>query len=251
MATKIQKNRADQVLHGAGLAESQAEAAARIMSGKVMFTDHEGKERKIDKPGTSIYIGASFRFTGANHPFVSRGGIKLQAALDAFDVDPSGKTCADIGISTGGFTDGLLRAGARHVHGVDVGYGQTAWKIRTDPRVTLYERTNVRHLASDAFSEEIDLLTIDVSFIGLSGLLPILKQFMSADGAMICLVKPQFELPAHQIPDGGVVRSKAAHRQALDQVIAAASEIKLSVRGEIVSPITGAEGNVEFLLWLK
>jgi len=248
---KIKKKRADLVLLDSGLVNSQSEASARIMTGKVMYLDHQGKERKVQKPGEPIYVGASFRFTGAQHPYVSRGGLKLEAALQNFDVNPKGKICADIGISTGGFTDGLLQAGAIKVHGVDVGYGQTAWKIRTDPRVVLYERTNVRHLAPDAFQEAIELLTIDVSFIGLASLLPTLQSFLAPDASMLCLVKPQFELPASQIPSGGVVSDPHAHRQAVDKVRASAEALGLTVRGEVISPITGADGNIEYLVWLQ
>jgi 23S rRNA (cytidine1920-2'-O)/16S rRNA (cytidine1409-2'-O)-methyltransferase len=248
---KPKKQRADLVLAASGLASSQSEAAARIMTGKVMHTDHEGKERKVLKPGDAIYVGSSFRFTGAKHPYVSRGGLKLEAALATFSVSPKDKICADIGISTGGFTDGLLQAGARRVHGVDVGYGQTAWKIRTDPRVVLYERTNVRHMAPDAFGEAIELLTIDVSFVGLAGLLPTLKRFLAPGASMFCLVKPQFELPANEIPAGGIVSDPDAHRRAVEKVIAGAIDQGLKVCGEIKSPIKGAEGNLEYLVWLK
>ena len=248
---KISKKRADAVLFESGLVESVREAAARIMSGKVMYTDHDGKERKLQKPGDSIYVGSSFRFAGAKHPYVSRGGLKLAAALDNFPLEIDGKTCLDVGISTGGFTDGLLRAGAKKVYGVDVGYGQTAWKIRTDPRVTLFERTNIKNLKPTVFEEPIDLLVIDVSFISLSGLLPKLKTFLGNNASMICLIKPQFELPANQVPSGGVVRDTAAHKRAIDKVLLAAAESHLQSNGIVPSPIKGADGNTEYLVWLQ
>jgi len=248
---KTQKKRADVVLFESGLVDSVREAAARIMSGKVMYTDQNGKEKKLHKPGDSIHIGSSFRFAGAKHPYVSRGGLKLAAALEEFPLEIAGKICADIGISTGGFTDGLLQAGAKKVYGVDVGYGQTAWKIRTDPRVTLFERTNVKNLGPSAFNETIDLLVIDVSFIALSGLLPKLKSFLAKGASMICLIKPQFEIPPDQVPQGGVVSEPSLHQWAIDKVIAAARDIELYSRGIVPSPIKGADGNTEYLVWLQ
>ena len=248
---KTQKKRADVVLFESGLVDSVREAAARIMSGKVMYTDQNGKEKKLQKPGDSVHVGSSFRFAGAKHPYVSRGGLKLAAALENFPLEIEGKICADIGISTGGFTDGLLQAGAKKVYGVDVGYGQTAWKIRTDPRVILFERTNVKNLNPSAFAETIDLLVIDVSFIGLSGLLPKLKSFLGLESSMICLIKPQFELPPDRVPQGGVVSEPALHQCAIDKVLAAASDIQLSSKGIVPSPIKGADGNTEYLVWLQ
>ena len=173
MPAKPAKSRADQTIVALGLASNEKEAAARIMTGKVIAIDSQGREHRVEKAGEMIDAASEIRFAGKTHPYVSRGGLKLAAALDAFGIDPAGRVCADIGISTGGFTDCLLSRGAARVYGVDVGYGQTAWRIRTDPRVVLLERTNVR--AIEALEEPCALLVVDLSFIRLAPLLAKLR----------------------------------------------------------------------------
>lgn len=252
MAARNLKSRADELLARNGFAEDVKQARAWIMAGKVMASEAGGPERKVAKAGEALDVATTFRMVGDGKaiPYVSRGGLKLAAALDAFAIDPSGLVCADIGISTGGFTDCLLSRGAARVHGVDVGYGQTAWRIRTDPRVTLHERTNARHLAPLAFGEAVSLLTADVSFIGLRQILPPLVAQLAGDGAIVALIKPQFELPQAQVGAGGVVGDPAARQAAIDIVQTAATAAGLELSRTIESPIRGADGNVEYLSWL-
>ena len=245
------KVRADALLVEQALAVTLQQARARIMAGEVFVRDAAGHERRVDKAGEPLDLRSTLRLAERPHPYVSRGGVKLQQALDEFDIDPRGLTCADIGISTGGFTDCLLSRGAARVHGVDVGYGQTAWKIRTDPRVVLHERTNARHLTAGAFGDPVALLVVDVSFIGLSRLLPVLVHLVDPGGQIVALVKPQFELPASAVEAGGVVRDPELRQEAVDRVGSAARALGLEVAGQTTSPIKGAEGNVEFLVWLR
>lgn len=181
-------------------------------------------------------------------PYVGRGGVKLAVALDAFTIDPSNAACADVGASTGGFTDVLLQRGAARVYAIDVGYGQLAWKLRQDKRVVVMERTNARHL--EALPEPIDLATIDVSFISLKLILPAVIKWLAPSALVVALVKPQFEAGKAQVDKGGVVRNRAVHRQVLENVIAYAADIDLNTFGLIPSPITGPAGNHEFLLCL-
>jgi 23S rRNA (cytidine1920-2'-O)/16S rRNA (cytidine1409-2'-O)-methyltransferase len=243
------KVRADELLVRAELAASIDAARALIMTGRVMVSVGD-KERKLEKGGESLPSEATFRIAGETKRFVSRGGEKLNAALDAFAIDPRGRICADIGLSTGGFTHCLLERGALRVHGVDVGYGDVAWNLRTDPRVVLWERTNARHLAERHFGELVSLIVIDVSFISLRSVLkPALLQ-LEPGGEVVPLVKPQFE-SARESRDAGVVHDPAVRRQAVDRIRAFAHEIGFSVAGEIESPIRGADGNVEYLLHLR
>jgi 23S rRNA (cytidine1920-2'-O)/16S rRNA (cytidine1409-2'-O)-methyltransferase len=201
-----------------------------------------------DKPGQPVAEDAPIRVEHGL-PYVSRGGLKLAAALDAFGVDPAGWVCADIGASTGGFTDCLLQRGAARVYAVDVGYGQLAWSLRQDPRVAAMERTNIRHLES--LPQAVALATVDVSFIGLGLVLPRIAKLLSPGGQVIALIKPQFEVGKGQVGKGGVVRDPKLHRSAIAKVLAEAAAVALAPAGVIRSPITGPAGNVEFLAWLK
>jgi 23S rRNA (cytidine1920-2'-O)/16S rRNA (cytidine1409-2'-O)-methyltransferase len=242
--------RADQRLVELGLVADAKEAAARILAGEVFEIAGAG-ERRIDKAGEALRPDSALRLEQREHPYVSRGGLKLARALDHFAIDPSGLICADIGVSTGGFSDCLLQRGAARVHAVDVGYGQVAWRIRGDPRVRLYERTNARHLTPELFQEAVELMVIDVSFIGLAQLLPALVPLLALQARVVALVKPQFELPASEVPPGGVIRDPAARARAVQGVRQAAESAGLTAEGEVESPIAGAEGNVEILIVLR
>jgi 23S rRNA (cytidine1920-2'-O)/16S rRNA (cytidine1409-2'-O)-methyltransferase len=245
----MKKMRADELLVRAGLAESIDGARALLMAGRVMASI-AGKERKIEKAGEMIASDATFRITGMERRYVSRGGDKLEGALDAFAIDPKGRICADIGLSTGGFTDCLLQRGAVRVHGVDVGYGDVAWTIRNDPRVVLWERTNVRQLRPEHFGERASLAVIDVSFVSLEGVLHSVSEQLDEAGEIVALVKPQFEAPREAVV-GGVVVDPEERRKAVDRIRAAAERHGLHVRGEAESPLRGADGNIEIFLWLS
>ncbi|MCX7624327.1 MAG: TlyA family RNA methyltransferase [Thermomicrobium sp.] len=235
--------RADELLVRRGLASTRSQARALIMAGRVWV----GQQR-IEKAGELVPEDAELRLVQEPR-YVSRGGEKLEHALRSFGIDVSGWVCADFGASTGGFTDALLQHGARRVYAIDVGYGQLHLKLRNDPRVVVMERTNVRYL--EALPEAIDLVTIDVSFISLRLVLPAAWRVLRPGGYVIALVKPQFEAGRHKVGKGGVVRDPAVHREVLERVIAAALDLGFAVLGLEPSPITGAEGNVEFLLLLR
>lgn len=237
--------RADVALVERGLAPSRARAQAMILEGLVRSGD-----RRVDKPGDLIRVDAPLSVTGPDHPFVGRGGVKLAAALDAFAVDPRGLACLDVGASTGGFTDCLLQRGAARVWAVDVGYGQLAWSLRTDPRVRLLERANIRTLAREAIGDVIDLAVIDVSFISLRLVLPKMTVFVRPAGRIIALIKPQFEVGRGLVGRGGIVRDPALREGAVRDVTAAAEALGLRCVGTIVSPIEGRDGNREYLLGL-
>jgi 23S rRNA (cytidine1920-2'-O)/16S rRNA (cytidine1409-2'-O)-methyltransferase len=242
---KPDTQRADVALVERGLAPSRARAHAMILEGVVRSGD-----RRVDKAADLIRVDAPLSVTGPDHPFVGRGGVKLAAALDAFAVDPRGLVCLDVGASTGGFTDCLLQRGAARVWAVDVGYGQLAWSLRTDPRVRLLERTNIRTLARDAIPDLIDLAAIDVSFISLRLVLPRMTEFVRPAGRIIALVKPQFEVGRGLVGHGGVVRDPALRERAARDVVAAADALGLRSFGIIPSPIEGRDGNQEYLLGL-
>jgi 23S rRNA (cytidine1920-2'-O)/16S rRNA (cytidine1409-2'-O)-methyltransferase len=207
-------------------------------------------EQKIDKAGTLVPEDADIRLLGQEHPYVSRGGVKLERALQAFHIDPTDTIALDIGASTGGFTDCLLQHGAKKVYAVDVGYGQLAWKLVTDPRVISLERTNVRYLSPDDFSEQMDIATIDLSFISLTKILLPVSALLKPQADIIALVKPQFEVGKGEIGKGGIVKSAEKRRQVIEKVREYAESIGLIVRGVIESPIKGAKGNTEFLTYL-
>ena len=235
--------RADELLVTRGLATTRSQARALILAGKVWLGD-----RRVEKAGELLRPDAEIRLTPEPR-YVSRGGEKLAHALHAFNLDVSGWVCADFGASTGGFTDALLQHGARRVYAIDVGYGQLHYKLRNDPRVVVMERTNVRYLES--LPDPIDLVTIDVSFISLRLVLPAAWRVLRPGGYVIALVKPQFEAGRHKVGKGGVVRDPQVHREVLERVIAAALDCGFAVLGLERSPITGAEGNVEFLLLFR
>jgi 23S rRNA (cytidine1920-2'-O)/16S rRNA (cytidine1409-2'-O)-methyltransferase len=240
------KQRLDLAVLNRGLAASRQRARALIMSGKILVN-----RKLIDKPGVPVADQDEILLKGDDHPFISRGGLKLEAALRAFEVVVADKVCLDVGASTGGFTDCLLQHGARKVYAVDVGYGQLAWKLRQDPRVTVLERTNIRHLPFETVGEPVDLITIDVSFISLRIVVPAVLQFMNQDAAILALIKPQFEVGKGQVGKGGVVRDPTLHQQVLEELTAFFSRTPLSVAGVIDSPILGPKGNKEFFIFLQ
>ncbi|MCB0212317.1 MAG: TlyA family RNA methyltransferase [Anaerolineae bacterium] len=238
----MKKLRLDTLLYERGLAESRAKAQALIMAGKVRLNG-----QIVSKAGMTVQTEADIT-VDEELPYVSRGGLKLVAALDDFQVNPKDFVCADVGASTGGFTDLLLQRGAAKVYAIDVGYGQLAWKLRQDERVIVMERTNARHL--DSLPEAIDLATIDASFISLNLILPSVVKWLKHPASVIALVKPQFEAGRSQVKKGGIVRDPEVHRQVLLNVMEYARQLELSVVGLCASPITGPAGNHEFLLYL-
>lgn len=238
------KQRLDVVMVNQGLAESRSRAQALIMSGQVLVDDEP-----VIKPGQQIPATARVSLRDSL-PYVSRGGLKLEAALDAFGIQPEGWTVADVGASTGGFTDCVLQRGAARVYAVDVGYGQLAWKLRQDPRVIPLERTNVRYLQGLPDRTLVDLAVIDVSFIGLHLVLPAVAQFLKPTGRVVALIKPQFEAGPQQVDKGGVVKDPDIHRQVLARVLGWASAHGWTVMDLVASPIRGPKGNAEFLALL-
>lgn len=239
------KKRLDVLLVEQGYADSRSKAQAIIMSGQVYVCG-----QKADKPGISYEESVSIEVRGATCPYVSRGGLKLEKALRDFGVDPTGYVCSDSGASTGGFTDCLLQQGARKVFAIDVGYGQLDWKIRSDPRVVVMERTNVRYVTPEQLGEPLDLSVIDVSFISLRIVLPVIKTFLKPTGQVLCLIKPQFEAGKEKVGKKGVVRDPDTHKEVLDDFLKLADELNFSVLGLTYSPVKGPEGNIEFLAHL-
>jgi 23S rRNA (cytidine1920-2'-O)/16S rRNA (cytidine1409-2'-O)-methyltransferase len=236
------KTRADQMLVDRGLAESRAKAQALILAGLVF-----SGERKIDKAGQALAAEAPLEVRGKEHPWVSRGGIKLAHALDHFGWDVSGAVALDVGSSTGGFTDVLLQRGAAKVFAIDVGTNQLAWKLRQDPRVIVHEQTNARYLDADVVTEPVDILVCDASFISLAKVLDKAVDLVRPGGRLVALVKPQFEAGRDRVKKG-VVRDAAVHREVCDGIAAHAAALGWRVLGIIPSPIAGGDGNVEFLL---
>ena len=239
------KKRLDVLLVEKCLAETRAKAQAVIMSGLVYV---EGQ--KADKPGTSYEESVQIEVRSGSCPYVSRGGLKLEKALRDFGVDPTGFVCSDSGASTGGFTDCLLQQGAKKVFAIDVGYGQLDWKIRSDPRVVVMERTNVRYVTPEQLGEPLDLSVIDVSFISLKIVLPVIKTFLKPDGQVLCLIKPQFEAGKEKVGKKGVVREPETHKEVLDNFIMLAKSLDFVILGLTFSPVKGPEGNIEFLAHL-
>jgi 23S rRNA (cytidine1920-2'-O)/16S rRNA (cytidine1409-2'-O)-methyltransferase len=236
------KIRLDRLLVERGLAESREKAQALIMAGEVLLN-----RQKASKPGQSVDAAAALEVL-SRPPFVSRGGLKLAAALRHFAIDVGGKVCLDIGASTGGFTDALLQAGAARVHAVDVGAGQLAWQLRTDPRVRVHENLNARSIRPGDIGEPVDFLTCDVSFISVTLILPAAVALLRPEGQMVILIKPQFEVGKGQVGKGGIVREPELHRAACEKVARAAADLAFQT-GILESPIRGAEGNKEFLLY--
>lgn len=242
------RQRIDLLLVELGLAESRAKAQALVMAGAVV-----AGEARVDKPGQLVDPALPIRLKEGAAPqrYVSRGALKLEKALDAFQVDPAGLTCADLGASTGGFTDLLLQRGAARVHAVDVGYGQLHPRIRNDPRVVVRERENARALTAATLGEQVDLVTGDLSFISLRLVLPAVKAILRPGGLALLLVKPQFEVGKGEVGKGGVVRDDAKRRAVLEAVADAARALGFAVLGHAESPIEGPAGNREWLLGLR
>lgn len=240
------KERLDVLLVSLGLAESRAKAQATIMAGEVYVNG-----QKADKSGMEVDITSNVEVRGSACPYVSRGGLKLEKALRNFGVDPTGYVCSDSGASTGGFTDCLLQQGASKVFAIDVGYGQLAWKIRNDPRVVVMERTNIRYVTPEDLGEKLDLSVIDVSFISLSLVLPVVKTLLKPMGQVLCLIKPQFEAGRDKVGKKGVVRDAAVHEEVLQNFISLAKSLGFTIRNLTFSPVKGPEGNIEFLAHLS
>ena len=236
------KERLDVLLTEKGLCESRSRAQALIMSGEV-YVDGQ----KCDKAGTQVNCDALLEVRGSACPYVSRGGLKLEKALHDFGVDPTGYVCSDSGASTGGFTDCLLQKGAKKVFAIDVGYGQLAWSLRTDERVVCMERTNIRYVKPEDLGEPLDLSVVDVSFISLKIVLPAIKALLKPTGQILCLIKPQFEAGKDKVGKKGVVRDPAVHAEVLENFLALASALELTVRNLTYSPVKGPEGNIKFL----
>jgi 23S rRNA (cytidine1920-2'-O)/16S rRNA (cytidine1409-2'-O)-methyltransferase len=242
---KQARERLDRLLLEQGLVPSRERARAMIMAGLVVVNDHA-----VLKAGEMVPLDAEIRLKGADHPYVSRGGLKLQKALDHFGIDVAGLVAMDVGASTGGFTDCLLQRGAAKVYAVDVGYGQLAWKLRQDERVVNLEKTNIRYLSRDTLRELPQLVVIDASFISLDKILPHVIMLVDAGAAIVALIKPQFEVGRGEVGKGGVVRDEEKHRQVVERVSLLAESLGLTVRGVTESPILGPKGNREFLIWL-
>ncbi|MBC8792155.1 MAG: TlyA family rRNA (cytidine-2'-O)-methyltransferase [Tagaea sp. CACIAM 22H2] len=226
-----------------GLAESRAKAQAAIMAGLVF-----SNEKRLDKPGTPVAEDLALEVRGQPHPWVSRGGLKLAHAIDAFGIDVAGKIAIDVGASTGGFTDVLLTKGAAKVYAVDVGHGQLAWKLRNDPRVIVLEKTNARHLSAAEIPEAPDIVVCDASFIGLETVLPAALALAKPGAVVVALIKPQFEVGKDRVGKGGVVREPELHAEVRARIAQWLPRIGWTVFGEDESPIQGPEGNREFLI---
>ena len=236
------KKRLDVLLTERGHAETRSKAQAIIMSGLV-YVDGQ----KADKPGVSYEESVDIEVRTGGCPYVSRGGLKLEKALRDFGVKPEGYVCSDSGASTGGFTDCLLQQGAKKVFAIDVGYGQLDWKIRSDPRVVVMERTNVRYVTPEQLGEPLDLSVVDVSFISLKIVLPVIKTFLKPTGQVVCLIKPQFEAGKEKVGKKGVVREPETHKDVLDDFVSLAISLGFTILGLTFSPVKGPEGNIEFL----
>ena len=237
------KKRLDVLLVENGYADTRTKAQAIIMSGNVYVNG-----QKADKPGISYEETVELEVRGAACPYVSRGGLKLEKALRDFGVKPEGYVCSDSGASTGGFTDCLLQQGASKVFAIDVGYGQLDWKIRSDPRVVVMERTNIRYVTPEDLGEQLDLSVIDVSFISLKIVLPAIKALLKpGKGQVLCLIKPQFEAGREKVGKKGVVRDSATHKEVLDNFVELANSLEFKILGLTFSPVKGPEGNIEFL----
>ncbi|MCR9073147.1 MAG: TlyA family RNA methyltransferase [Alphaproteobacteria bacterium] len=238
------KRRLDQLLVDRGLVESRTRAQALVMAGKVF-----SGERKMEKAGQQVAEDIALEVRGQDHPWVSRGGLKLAHALEHFRFDPSGAVAIDVGASTGGFTDVLLQGGAAKVYAVDVGHGQLAWKLRNDERVVVLEKTNARHLTTEHVPQAVDLVVCDASFISLKTVLPAALAMVKPGGRVLALIKPQFEAGRAQVGKGGVVRDPDVHAAVCDDVRTWLEGLGgWSIDGIVPSPITGPEGNIEFLI---
>lgn len=241
MATK---ERLDVVLVNKGIFTSRERARAAIMAGDI-YVDNQ----KVDKCGEKVNIEANIEFKGAKMPYVSRGGYKLEKAMKEFDINLQDKICMDIGASTGGFTDCMLINGGKKVFAVDVGYGQLAWKLRTDDRVVCMERTNIRYVTKEDLGEEIDFASIDVSFISLKLVIPVAAKFLSDKGSIVALIKPQFEAGKDKVGKKGVVREPEIHIEVITKIVNLLKENNLNIINLSYSPIKGPEGNIEYLVY--
>lgn len=240
------KTRLDVLLTERGLLDSRQKAQATIMSG-IVFVNGQ----RVDKVGTAVSNDALIEIRGTTLPYVSRGGLKLEKAMQTFPLTLTGKICADIGASTGGFTDCMLQNGAKKVYAVDVGYGQLDWKLRNDARVVCMERTNARYLTHEEIPEELDFASVDVSFISLKLIFPALYGLLREGGEITCLIKPQFEAGREKVGKKGVVRDPAVHLEVLEHFLIHAKENHFTVLGITYSPIRGPEGNIEYLGFLR
>jgi 23S rRNA (cytidine1920-2'-O)/16S rRNA (cytidine1409-2'-O)-methyltransferase len=243
---KILKKRIDVLLFEKGLAESREKAKALIMSGLVYVNN-----QKYDKPGDTVDESLPIEVRGKGLPYVSRGGLKLEKAMQLFPISLSETTCMDIGASTGGFTDCMLQNGACKVYAVDVGYGQLAWSLRTDQRVVNLERTNARYLTREQIPDEIDFCSVDVSFISLTIILPSIRPLLRDGGQAVCLIKPQFEAGKENVGKKGVVRDQKVHLEVIEKIQSFALSAGYSVKGLTFSPVKGPEGNIEYLIFLE
>lgn len=239
------KERLDVLLVQKGYTESREKAKRIIMSG-VVFVDGQ----RVDKAGTQVKEEAEIVVKGSMCPYVSRGGMKLAKAIEAFDIKLEGCRCVDMGASTGGFTDCMLQNGAVKVYSIDVGYGQLDWKLRTDERVVNMEKTNIRYLDLDLITDEIDFVSIDVSFISLTLILPVAYNVLKEDGYLACLVKPQFEAGREQVGKKGIVKDKGVHREVILKVAEFGKNLGFDICGVTYSPMTGAKGNIEYLVYM-
>ena len=240
------KVRLDALLVERGLVGSRERAKRMIMAGEVLVD-----EQKIEKAGTMVKAEAKIRLLGQDLPYVSRGGLKLEKAIQVFGVQLQGKTAADIGASTGGFTDCMLQNGAAKVYAIDVGYGQLAWKLRTDARVVNMERTNIRYVTPEDIGKPLDFASIDVAFISLDKVLPVAWQLLSEMGEVLALIKPQFEAGREHVGKKGVVRDPAIHEAVIHKVVLLARTLGFITRALTFSPVKGPEGNIEYLIWLS
>lgn len=241
-----EKIRLDIALTQRGLVPSREKAKALIMAGQVYLNG-----QKELKAGATVKPEDELEVRGSQNPFVSRGGLKLQKAAEKFDIDLDGSVCMDIGASTGGFTDCMLSHGAKKVYAIDVGYGQLAWKLRTDERVVNMERTNFRYVTHEEIPEDIDFASVDVSFISLKIILPVLRELLKSDGEAVCLIKPQFEAGREKIGKKGVVRDPQVHIEVVENIVGFALESGFDVKNLDFSPIKGPEGNIEYLMHIQ
>lgn len=240
------KFRLDQLLFKKGITESREKARALIIEGKVLVNG-----KKIEKPGTQVDENVKIELCGETLPYVSRGGLKLEASLKAFSIDVKDKVAMDVGASTGGFSDCLLQHGAKRVYAIDVGYGQLAWKLRTDPRVIPIERTNIRYMSEEKIPEKVDIATVDVSFISLKLVIPKVIEFLRPQGEIVALIKPQFEAGKGEVPKGGVIRDPQKRLKIVEEIQEFFKSVNLEVAGLIESPIPGQKGNIEYLIYAK
>jgi 23S rRNA (cytidine1920-2'-O)/16S rRNA (cytidine1409-2'-O)-methyltransferase len=245
-APSSNRERLDVALVERGLVASRERARALILAGKV-----EVAGRRADKAGALVAADEPIALKEEDHPYVSRGALKLVHALDHFAIDPAGRTALDVGASTGGFTDVLLRRGARRIYAIDVGYGQLAWSLRQDPRVVVIERANIRHLDPARIDEPADLAVIDTSFISLTLVLPKVASLLAPASTIVALIKPQFEVGKGEVGKGGVVRDPAKRQAAVDKIVAFAAANQLTPHGVVESPIQGPAGNIEYLIQLR